>query len=63
MSLHDVIVASGAVPRQLPGGTAVPHHQPVLPVLLHCSPLDVLVSGDVRRAGRLATSRQQNHRK
>ena len=56
-------VAAGVVPRQLPGGTAVPHHQPVLPALLHCSAGDVLVSDRVRRAGRLAESRQQNHRK
>ena len=51
-------VAAGVVPRQLPGGTALPHHQPALPVLLHCSPRVFLVSGLVRRAGRLATSRQ-----
>ena len=51
-------VAAGVVPRQLPGGAAVPHHQRVLPVLLHCSARVGLVSGRVRRAGRLATSRQ-----
>ena len=48
----------GPVSLQLPGGAAVRDHEPALPVLLLRTARVVLVSGRVRRAGRLATCRQ-----
>ena len=54
-----MIVITGVVPPQLPGGAAVPHHEPALPVLLLRTARVVLVSGRVRLAGRLATWQHQ----
>ena len=52
------MILLGPVPLQLPGGAAVFHDEPALPVLLLRTARVVLVSGRVRRAGLLATCRQ-----
>ena len=47
-------VVTGALPLQLPGGPALPHHEPALPVLLLRTARVLLVSSHVRCDDRLA---------
>ena len=58
-AISSLTVTTGAVSPQLPGGAAVRDHEPTLPVLLLRTARVVLVSGRVRRAGRLATCQHQ----